>query len=48
VNDAVEPFVIGVPEAVLDDLRERLARTRYPDQIAGSRWDYGTDRAYLL
>src|SRR5437764_8552732 len=43
----VEPFRIDVPDAVLDDLRERLARTRWPDQIPGSSWDYGTDRTYL-
>ena len=27
-NDTIEPFVIRVPEADLDDLRERLAHTR--------------------
>jgi microsomal epoxide hydrolase len=43
----IEPFAIRVPDAVLDDLRERLARTRWPDQIPGSGWDYGTDLAYL-
>ena len=44
---AVEPFKIDVSEDVLTDLRDRLARTRWPDQIPGSGWDYGTDRAYL-
>ncbi|HXH21630.1 MAG TPA: epoxide hydrolase [Dehalococcoidia bacterium] len=44
---AVTPFRIEVPDAVLDDLRERLQRTRWPDQIPGSAWDYGTDRDYL-
>ena len=44
---AVEPFKIDVSEEVLTDLRDRLARTRWPDQIPGSGWDYGTDRAYL-
>ena len=43
----VKPFQIDVPDAVLDDLRDRLARTRWPDQIPGSGWGYGTDRAYL-
>jgi len=43
----VRPFRVDVPEAVLEDLRERLARTRWPDQIPGSGWDYGTDLAYL-
>ncbi|MFQ5415918.1 MAG: epoxide hydrolase family protein [Myxococcota bacterium] len=47
MSEAVEPFSIEVPDAVLDDLRERLARTRYPDQIPGSGWDYGTDGTYL-
>jgi len=47
MSDAVEPFAIDVPNAVLDDLRGRLARTRFPDQIPDSGWDYGTDRRYL-
>jgi microsomal epoxide hydrolase len=47
VSAAVEKFEIHVPDAELDDLRERLARTRWPDQIPGSGWDYGTDLAYL-
>jgi pimeloyl-ACP methyl ester carboxylesterase len=36
-----------VPEAVLQDLRERLARTRWPDQIPGSGWTHGPDTAYV-
>jgi microsomal epoxide hydrolase len=39
----LRPFTIAVPQAVLDDLRERLARTRWPDQIPGTGWDAGTD-----
>jgi pimeloyl-ACP methyl ester carboxylesterase len=42
-----EPFTIAVPDAVLADLRERLGRTRWPDQLPGTGWDYGTDTAYL-
>ena len=30
------PFTIDVPEAVLADLRERLARTRWPATVRGS------------
>ncbi len=41
------PFRIAVPDAVLTDLRERLARTRFPDEIADSGWTYGTNLAYL-
>src|SRR5438093_469816 len=43
----LEPFRIAVPDAVLADLRERLARTRFPDEISGSGWTYGTNLAYL-
>jgi pimeloyl-ACP methyl ester carboxylesterase len=43
----IEPFRIAVPDAVLTDLRERLARTRFPDEIPGSGWTYGTNLAYL-
>src|SRR5437667_385445 len=43
----LEPFRIAVPQAVLADLRERLARTRFPDEIPGSGWTYGTNLAYL-
>jgi len=34
-------------EAAVADLRERLARTRWPDEIAGAGWEYGADLAYL-
>jgi pimeloyl-ACP methyl ester carboxylesterase len=43
----VQPFKIRVPEAILEDLRERLARTRWPDEIADSGWDYGSNLAYI-
>jgi microsomal epoxide hydrolase len=41
------PFKIHVPDDVLADLKARLARTRYPDEIDGAGWDYGTNLAYL-
>ena len=41
------PFVVDVPQATLDDLRERLGRTRWPDEVEGAGWDYGTSLAYL-
>lgn len=43
----MEAFRIAVEDAVLEDLRERLARTRWPDVIPNSGWDYGTDTHYL-
>jgi len=47
MSQAIRPFKIEVPDAVLADLRERLARTRWPDQIPGTGWEYGTELAYL-
>jgi len=45
--EPIERFEVRVPDAVLADLRERLARTRWPDALPGSGWSYGTDLAYL-
>jgi pimeloyl-ACP methyl ester carboxylesterase len=42
-----EPFTLRVPDEAIADLRERLARTRFPDQAPGPSWAYGTDIAYL-
>ncbi|HEY4331108.1 MAG TPA: epoxide hydrolase [Ilumatobacteraceae bacterium] len=47
MTDAIETFSIDTPQAILDDLRTRLANTRWPDEVAGSDWRYGTDLAYL-
>jgi microsomal epoxide hydrolase len=43
----IEPFRIDIPETALTDLHERLARTRFPEQIPGAAWDYGTELGYL-
>ncbi|MGM0633969.1 MAG: epoxide hydrolase family protein [Pseudomonadota bacterium] len=42
-----EPFHIAIDDAQLDDLQRRLEQTRWPDQISGTSWEYGTDRQYL-
>lgn len=47
MSDAVEPFVVDIDEAVLDDLRARLARTRFAQQVDGSSWDAGMPADYL-
>lgn len=47
MSGTIEPFRIEVPDAVLDDLRERLARTRLPDQLEGAGWGYGTELGAL-
>ena len=43
----IEPFVVDVPQAALDDLRERIARTRWPDEVEGAGWDYGASLGYM-
>ena len=44
---AARPFTIDVPDAVLDDLRRRLEQTRWPDEIPGTAWDYGSNLGYM-
>ena len=43
----VRPFTIAVENSVLEDLQQRLADTRWPDEIPNSGWDYGTNLDYL-
>jgi len=45
--DTIVPFKVQVPDAVLSDLKQRLAQTRFPDELSGTGWNYGTDLAYL-
>jgi pimeloyl-ACP methyl ester carboxylesterase len=47
MTEAIEPFDIHVEDALLDDLQDRLERTRFPDQIEGTGWDYGIPIDYL-
>lgn len=44
---AIAPFTIEVPQADLDDLRDRLARTRFAPAAPGDAWEYGVTTAYL-
>ncbi|WP_157250796.1 alpha/beta fold hydrolase [Nonomuraea typhae] len=43
----IKPFTIDVPQADLDDLRDRLARTRWPVRLPGAEWSRGVPVAYL-
>jgi microsomal epoxide hydrolase len=44
---APAPFELHVPEPAIADLRERLARTRWPDEPPLPPWSTGTSAAYL-
>ena len=43
----IAPFSIHVPDAVLTDLQERLARTRWAPDFANEKWAFGTEAGYL-
>ena len=40
------PFKVEVADHILQDLNERLDRTRWPDEISSSGWDYGSNLDY--
>jgi pimeloyl-ACP methyl ester carboxylesterase len=42
----MRPYRIDVPNAVLDDLKERLARTRWPEAETVDDWSQGIPLAY--
>jgi epoxide hydrolase len=46
-NTEIRPFRLEVPQAELDDLRERLARTRWPSELPGQGWSRGVPLDYL-
>ena len=43
----VTPFSVHVPETVLRDLKQRLAGTRWPNELDDAQWDYGVPLPYL-
>jgi epoxide hydrolase len=45
--DQLTEFHVEVPESELRDLRERLARTRWPEEETVEDWSQGVPRAYL-
>ena len=40
-------FKVHIEQKTLDDVRARLEHTRWPDEIEGAGWDYGTNLTYL-
>jgi len=47
VQDDIRPYRIDIAQEDLDDLRDRLARTRWPDEVTGAGSDYGVPLAYV-
>ncbi len=46
-NAEITPFKIEVSDEALNDLQQRLALTRLPDQLNGVSWEYGSDLEYM-
>lgn len=42
-----QPFQININQAILNELRNKLANTRWTDEIENSAWEYGTNLSYL-
>ncbi|MGH9002678.1 MAG: epoxide hydrolase family protein [Acidimicrobiia bacterium] len=47
MSGEIRAFRIDIPQADLDDLRDRLGRTRWPDELPGVGWSRGVPLAYL-
>jgi epoxide hydrolase len=43
----IKPFRVDIPQTALDDLRDRLGRTRWPDELPDAGWSYGVPLGYL-
>jgi pimeloyl-ACP methyl ester carboxylesterase len=44
-TNEIEEFRVSIPQADLDDLADRLARTRWPSSLPGAAWDHGAPGA---
>lgn len=47
MTSQIRPFRIDIPQADLADLRERLARTRWPRELPGDGWTRGVPGPFL-
>jgi len=47
LSTALEPYRIRIPESDLEDLRERLRRTRWPEREPVGDWSQGVPLGYL-
>jgi pimeloyl-ACP methyl ester carboxylesterase len=46
-DSKISPYRIDIPQGAIDDLRDRLGRTRWPDELPGVGWDLGVPLDYL-
>ncbi len=43
----VQPFKVQVSQETIDEVSKRLAKTRFPDEVAMAGWDYGSNLTYM-
>ena len=43
----MQPYRLDIPQTDLDDLRERLTRTRWGASLPGADWERGVPVGYL-
>ncbi len=46
-SPAITPFTVDIPQEQIDDLRTRLAHTRWPEDLPDVGWDHGVPASYL-
>ena len=46
-SEPIVPFLSAVPEQEVAELRDRVASARFPNQLAGAGWEYGTELGCL-
>lgn len=46
MDDDLRPFLVGIPQKDIDDLHDRLRRTRWPEPETVDDWSQGTPLAY--
>jgi len=47
ISDAIDPYRIAINENLLDDLHERLRRSRFPEPLPADDWNTGVPSTYL-
>ena len=47
MSEQITPFRIDIPEADIEDLRQRLRQTRWPEPETVGDWSQGVPLAYL-
>lgn len=46
-DESIRPFTVAIPQAEIDDLDERLLRTRYAPGAPGDDWAYGVPTSWI-